>query len=276
MAVVHTARDVSSQHGSPVRGLAGARNRLFRRFGRTVTASPEERDEAARQRDDSAADRDRIAATRDRLAQANQGDPGEAARAQRIAAAHDRDKAAQDRRLAAADRTHAAAALMAAGGDDLTVALRRGAGLAAVQRDLDRAHRTGGRLVLAFIDVDGLKTVNDSQGHAAGDRLLKRTAHLISTHMRTYDVLVRVGGDEFICALAGIEPEHVRDRFERVSADLATGRDAGSISVGLAERQPGDSIDGLMHRADSALLAVRGAHPTGVTRRATRSAVQHR
>jgi len=276
MAVVHTAHDVSPQHESAGRGLAGARKRLFRRFARTVTATPEERDAAASQRDDSAAERDRIAASRDRLAQTHDGDPREAARTQRIAAAQDRDQAAQDRREAAADRTHAAAALMAAGGDDLTVALRRGAGLAAVQRDLDRAHRTGGRLVLAFIDVDGLKEVNDSQGHAAGDRLLKRTAHLISTHMRAYDVLVRVGGDEFVCALAGIEPEHVSERFELVSADLATGPGVGSISVGLAEREPSDSIDDLMHRADLALLAVRGASPTGVARRAPRSSVHHR
>jgi diguanylate cyclase (GGDEF)-like protein len=252
-----------------------------RRFGRTVVPEspgrvPDERDTAARARDDSAAKRDRAAAIRDRLAQALDRDERGAASSGRVAAARDRNQAASDRRLAAADREHAAAGRVAAGGDDLTVALRRGAGLAAVQRDLARAHRTGGRLVLAFVDVDGLKAVNDAHGHAAGDRLLKRTADLITTHLRPYDVLVRVGGDEFVCSLGDIEADRAADRFALVSADLATGADPGSISVGLAELQPGDSLDELIERADTALLAVRGDRRTGVARRTKRSSVPHR
>ncbi len=113
--------------------------------------------------------------------------------------------------------------------------------------------------MLAFVDVDGLKQVNDSSGHAAGDRLLQRTAESIATHLRPYDVVVRVGGDEFVCSLDGIGQAGVRERFDRVSVDLATGPAAGSISVGLAELRDGDSLDDLLLRADLALLATRGA-----------------
>ena len=237
--------------------------------------SPDARDAIARTRDETAAERDRVATVRDRLAETREeqiDDHDCAAAMQRAAAALDREHAVSDRRLAAADREHAAAERSAAGADELTGALRRGVGLAAVQREIERAHRTNGPLVLAFVDLDGLKEVNDSCGHAAGDRLLKRTAELITTHLRPYDVVVRIGGDEFVCSLHGIGTDAVRQRFELVSADLTTAPEAGSISVGLAEMKAGDSLDDLILKADLALLATRGAgsHHSRVWRRPPR------
>jgi diguanylate cyclase (GGDEF)-like protein len=220
------------------------------------------RDAMARIRDERATQRDSVAVVRDRLAQAHEDqvhDSDGAPAMQRAAAALDREHALGDRRLAAADREYAAGARTVAGTDDLTGALRRGVGLAAVDRQIERAHRTSGSLVLAFVDVDGLKRVNDSAGHAAGDRVLRRTAESIATHLRPYDVVVRVGGDEFVCSLDGIGTAGVRERFERVSADLAAAPAPSSISVGLAELVDGDSLDDLLLRADLALLATRGA-----------------
>lgn len=107
--------------------------------------------------------------------------------------------------------------------------------------------------MVAFVDVDGLKEVNDSLGHGAGDRLLARAAERIRVRMRPYDVIVRVGGDEFVCSLTGIGSDGVRERFDLVAADLAAGPEPGSISVGLAEMADGDSIDDLVARADDAL-----------------------
>jgi diguanylate cyclase (GGDEF)-like protein len=235
---------------------------------------PTARDASADERDRTSADRDRAAAGRDRVAQAHDGRPvahdddiRRIAGEQRVAAALDREHARRDRQLAARDRALAAADYAAAGEDDLTGALRRGVGLAAVQRELERAHRTHDRLVVAFVDLDGLKSVNDTSGHAAGDRLLERAAKLIVEHLRPYDVVVRVGGDEFVCSLSGIDVDAVRERFRLVSADLATGPDPGSISVGLDERMAGDSVDDVVNRADAALVATKRARARSSRRR---------
>ena len=162
------------------------------------------RDALARARDETGAVRDEEAALRDRLADAadaqvdeHERNGGEAcgvrsgyviraardreraaadragAATQRAAAARDREFAARDRELAAADRAHAAAEIAAAGVDEMTGALRRGVGLASLRREVARAHRNGEPLVLAFVDVDGLKAVNDTRGHHAGDLLLE-------------------------------------------------------------------------------------------------------
>ena len=261
------------------------------------------REALARARDESGAQRDREAALRDRLADAadaqiedfdragngngngNGGHvTGEAivvraardreraaadrasAAAQRAAAARDREQASRDRELAAADRAHAAAELSTAGVDDLTGALRRGVGLTSLQREVDRAHRTGEPLVIAFVDVDGLKRVNDMRGHNGGDRLLRRAGELIKTHLRPYDLIVRVGGDEFVCSLYGMTRAAVGERLGLVSADLAAGPGGGSISVGLADLEPGESLDDVIGRADAALLATRGATRPGAPR----------
>ena len=194
----------------------------------------------------AARDRERAAADRGAAAQ------------QRAASARDREGAARDRRLAAADRQSAEAERAAAGVDELTGALRRGVGLTALAREVARSHRTKEPLVLAFVDIDGLKPVNDIHGHSAGDDLLQRTVEVIKTQLRPYDITVRVGGDEFVCALCGVSADGARKRFAQVAADLAAGPRGGSVSVGFSELRPDDSLDDLVARADADLLAARG------------------
>src|SRR5206468_3734453 len=80
---------------------------------------------------------------------------------------------AGERAEALRSRTESAASLKLAKTDELTGAWTRKFGLEEVSRELERAHRTGATLVLAFVDVDGLKQVNDTRGHLAGDALLK-------------------------------------------------------------------------------------------------------
>lgn len=139
--------------------------------------------------------------------------------------------------------------------DELTGALRRGAGYAAARAEIERARRTGSSLALVVVDVDGLKRVNDRQGHLGGDRVLRDVAQELAAAMRPYDVLIRFGGDEFVCVLGGVHRAQGRRRIAGVQERL---RARGiSISAGLAELRGGDGLDTLIRRADSALYAGR-------------------
>lgn len=77
-----------------------------------------------------------------------------------------------------------------------------------MERETARAKRTKHPFVLAFVDVDRLKATNDSLGHAAGDHLLRRTVESMRKHLRSYDLIVRFGGDEFVCALVDLSARY--------------------------------------------------------------------
>jgi diguanylate cyclase (GGDEF)-like protein len=126
-----------------------------------------------------------------------------------------------------------------------------------LQREIDRARRSNGRLVLAFVDVDGLKAINDAQGHAAGDRLLRDVVAALRTGLRSYDLVVRYGGDEFLCALLDSDIEGARRRFDEVARNLTTTSPRSSVSTGLAALETQETLDELTARADADLYAGR-------------------
>ena len=82
--------------------------------------------------------------------------------------------------------------------DALTGLLNRGAAMDALARDLARAKRDGSSLLALFIDLDGLKQINDSHGHAAGDEAIRGVADALRAATRGGDVVARLGGDEFL------------------------------------------------------------------------------
>ena len=130
-------------------------------------------------------------------------------------------------------------------------------GLEEVSRELERAHRTGGTLVLAFVDVDGLKQVNDNEGHLAGDALLQRVGETIRASVRPYDLIVRYGGDELVCAMPNLSPHEARTRFEKIAAALTAVSPEHSVTFGVAEAERGDGLKELLARADADLLDAR-------------------
>ena len=131
-----------------------------------------------------------------------------------------------------------------------------------LQREMDRARRAFEDLVVAFVDVDGLKAVNDNDGHLAGDSLLVAVADSLRACLRSYDLIMRFGGDEFVCALPNADVEGVRERFDQVSDALAGGPTKASITVGFAELGDEDSAEDMIRRADADLYAHRShAHP---------------
>jgi diguanylate cyclase (GGDEF)-like protein len=210
------------------------------------------RDAGARARDSRADIRERDAGVIDAGAASDRAEAG----VDRLGAAGDRAHAADDRDAASSDREAAAGERVSASIDGLTGTHRRDAGLIELERETARAKRSGQPFVLAFVDVDGLKATNDALGHAAGDHVLREIANTIRSKLRSYDLVVRFGGDEFVCGLAGLTMAEAAERFSLVNAELAEAQHA-TVTVGLAEVTEGDSLDEVIARADNDLYEQR-------------------
>jgi diguanylate cyclase (GGDEF)-like protein len=238
--------------------IADVRGKAAAAMGQAVEA----REKAAAERDATANARDRAALERDATANAR-----DKAAAERDAAAAERD-ALLTRRLVAAPRgvstaieeadaelekARLEAELQRAHLDALTGAFRREMGRLALRNEIDRARRGDGSFVVAFVDVDGLKGVNDRQGHAAGDRILRTLVATMRANLRSYDPIVRFGGDEFIFGVASIDATEVQHRIGVIDQSLRSATGVG-ITAGLATLNSGESLDELTARADAALI----------------------
>jgi diguanylate cyclase (GGDEF)-like protein len=104
-----------------------------------------------------------------------------------------------------------------------------------------------------LIDVDGLKAVNDGEGHAAGDALLRSVPTAITVTLRSYDVTVRWGGDEFVCVFPDITTDAARRRIDQIQRELEVLQPGATISAGIAELQADDTLATLIARADADL-----------------------
>lgn len=159
--------------------------------------------------------------------------------------------------------------------DSLTDALnRRGFG-EAVERELARARRYHSPFVLAYFDVRGLKRLNDTEGHRAGDVLLKEVAALLKDSAREADVVGRIGGDEFALLLteqgddsADAVTSRIRRRVAERRAALALGVH-WDLTIGTAAYPAdGESFDDLLAVADRRLYEQRGIELVGSGRSA--------
>jgi diguanylate cyclase (GGDEF)-like protein len=112
------------------------------------------------------------------------------------------------------------------------------------------AMRGESRLCVAMVDLDHFKRYNDDHGHAAGDRLLRACALAWKGHLRPADTLARVGGEEFAVLLPNCGIADAAGVLERLREATPSGATA---SVGVAERQPGETASDLLARADTAL-----------------------
>lgn len=147
--------------------------------------------------------------------------------------------------------------------DQLTGLLNR-RGFMTVGHTLEeQAHRNGHPLVVLTADVDGLKSINDRFGHAAGDDLLRDVAATLTASLRTADVIARLGGDEFGVILTGARAaadaaaavERINDNLEKQSRER-WGRPV-RVSIGIASGTPGSafSLYELLRIADDAMYA---------------------
>jgi diguanylate cyclase (GGDEF)-like protein len=174
-----------------------------------------------------------------------------------------------------------AAASTAAATDQLTGILNRRGFTESAERELERARRYGHPLSLAYVDVRGLKAVNDSEGHPAGDRLLKEVAVLLSQSARTHDLVGRIGGDELVVLLAEQAAPGAAAMTRRIQAKVPSHRTALGLStswdvtIGTASfPADGDTLDDLITTADRRLYEQRGIElraVSGTSRRPVRS-----
>jgi diguanylate cyclase (GGDEF)-like protein len=263
--VAERETDAASDQLAAERDQASTISSLGTRLPRAATSRPRiqtaaERDAAAVARDERARRKDARAQESDSSVAASDSSMSEKlegirarSAASRARAAADREMAAQDRAEAADERSSLEAELNSAHLDDLTGAFHRGMGTVALAREIDRARRADGRFVIAFVDIDGMKQVNDRDGHAAGDHVLKTLVWTMRSNLRSFDPIVRYGGDEFVCGLGGIDLAEVERRFDRIGRALQGNVGVG-ISVGLAGLEPDDTLERLTARADAALL----------------------
>ncbi|MGD2135361.1 MAG: diguanylate cyclase [Gemmatimonadales bacterium] len=116
------------------------------------------------------------------------------------------------------------------------------------------------------IDLDHFKHYNDEHGHRAGDEILARTARFLMQQVRAEDVVIRVGGDEFVALLLGEDTTHteeVAQRLERAAVDEAP----APFSIGWTLRQSGEPLADTIGRADEKLIHVKVTERSYPTRR---------
>ena len=162
--------------------------------------------------------------------------------------------------LALNDARAASEATHGAFHDSLTGLPNRSLFIDRLDHALARVEREGGPLAVLFCDLDGFKTVNDSLGHAAGDRLLRAVGSRLEGTLRPADTVARFGGDEFAILLEELgRPEDAARAAARVIEQLEApfeieGRELFvGVSVGIAAAAPGEDADAILRNADLAM-----------------------
>jgi diguanylate cyclase len=124
--------------------------------------------------------------------------------------------------------------------------------------------RQGTALSLLIIDVDHFKRLNDTQGHQAGDEVLRGIGRVLAANVRGMDFVARYGGEEFAFILPGTGIEDAKSAAERVRTAIAAAAFpfesktlAVTVSLGVAALVPGDTVASLLQRTDSALYAAK-------------------
>jgi diguanylate cyclase (GGDEF)-like protein len=135
-----------------------------------------------------------------------------------------------------------------------------------LERLVDRVKRYDRQAAMLFIDLDGLKMINDSFGHRAGDEALIEVAQLLTKGVRRSDVVARIGGDEFAILLenAGSESAHeTAARLVDMVCDCEFMHDGDalplSIAIGVAMIGADDTPESVMERADAEMYRRKAA-----------------
>lgn len=151
--------------------------------------------------------------------------------------------------------------------DALTGVANRRALNEILEREIAVASRGTASFVIAMLDVDYFKVINDRHGHVTGDRALVAVARILSSGIRAHDVCGRWGGEEFLMVLPATTLADARQLLARKVTEIRAmeiGSPSGeairlTVSAGLAEYLPGESLPALLGRADAALYRAKGS-----------------
>lgn len=148
--------------------------------------------------------------------------------------------------------------------DTLLPLPNRRAFLRELERVLHQAARHKTPAAVLYVDVNGLKAINDCHGHQAGDAVLLHVARVLKASLRAGDMVARIGGDEFGLILDHLDEKAARAKAELLASTVATepvdlGRASIRVSVtaGLTMVRAGDDVETVLARADAAMYAQR-------------------
>ncbi|MEV9602125.1 diguanylate cyclase [Aliarcobacter butzleri] len=129
--------------------------------------------------------------------------------------------------------------------DPLTGALNRQRLSQLYQNQLEISFATFEPFVIAMCDFDHFKNINDTFGHLAGDKMLKSFVHIAKKHLRTSDIIIRYGGEEFMIILPAINTKKAKDILNKIREDIANfvlnldgNKISATISIGMIEIYP--------------------------------------
>ena len=132
--------------------------------------------------------------------------------------------------------------------------------------EIERAQRLNQPVYVAMLDLDFFKRVNDTYGHAAGDMVLRSAAEVIHKSIRTYDLLGRFGGEEFIILFTNLvatelhfPSERIRENMEHNVTNYEGAEIIVTCSIGLARFLDDDTLESTLKKADAALYAAKRA-----------------
>jgi diguanylate cyclase (GGDEF)-like protein len=127
-----------------------------------------------------------------------------------------------------------------------------------LHRELQPADRRQEPMALLLIDLDHFKAINDEHGHQMGDEVIRRVSRLLCINTREIDAVARYGGEEFVMMLKGMNLERAESIAERLRTQIEAM--AGlpepirvTASIGIAMKDPGDTVASLLKRSDEAL-----------------------
>ena len=146
--------------------------------------------------------------------------------------------------------------------DTLTGAMNKFAFQEFTEAELERVRRYPHPLSIAYIDLDNFKMVNDTQGHAEGDRVLKTVVEALQTVMRKTDAVARLGGDEFAVVMIETNPNEVKQAFSKAQTSLLAAmrreRWPVTFSIGIVTfLAPPASLDDMLNIADELMYTAK-------------------